>query len=250
MATSITALSVTEAYAALTVLTFNQLHTAFVTSVETYCNTQLRLNLVQLALDVFGNEYSFNDDGIQTLATEFWDTAAQLGYHETVTGSWTFSSATTFNAKITNTSNITSNQQKCKGYINAAAQSVADTTPTALLLDGEAYDVGSMHSVSLNTSRITIPEGGDGTYIFNAQATFAASNVGYRTLSIYKNGSVIAVVKNFAPHATEVTVLNVTVQDVGTATDFYEAYVYQSSGGVLDINAGISVSFFTCIKVC
>jgi len=59
MATSIIALDATENYASLTVLTQAQLNEE-VASIEDYINTQIRLNLTQLAIDVFTDSYVFS----------------------------------------------------------------------------------------------------------------------------------------------------------------------------------------------
>src|SRR6185436_11148478 len=44
---------------------------------------------------------------------------------------------------------------------NSTALTVTAGNTTALTLDSETFDVGAMHSTAVNTSRITIPTGGD-----------------------------------------------------------------------------------------
>jgi len=250
MTISISTLSVTEGYASLTVLTQAQLNLA-VSDTETYCNNKLRANLMQLAKDVMDNAtYTFNDDGNPHLANPLIDILAKLADNETVTGQWSFDGATTFNSTVTGGASAKATfpgQPRVKAYITTANQSIADTTLTALSLGAETYDVGDLHSNSTNPSRITVATGNTGLFVFNAQVVFAASNVGFRTLAIYKNGSKLCETKEFNPHATEQTTLNLNVHDVAAANDYYEAYVYQSSGGALD--AIHTVSFFSAIKV-
>lgn len=250
MAISISTLDVTEGYASLTVLTQAQLNFA-VSDTETYCNNKLRANLMQLAKDIMDNAtYTFNDDGNPHLATPLINLFATLADNETVTGQWSFNGATTFNSTVTGGASAKATfpgQPRVKAYVSTANQSLGDATLTAMSMTGETYDVGGLHDNATNPTRITAVSGASGLFIFNAQAVFAASNVGYRTLAIYKNGSKLCETKEFAPHATEQTTLNVNVHDVAAVNDYYEAFVYQSSGGALDLVH--TVSFFSAIKV-
>jgi len=250
MAITITALDVTEGYASLTVLTQAQLNLA-VNDTETYCNTQLRYNLMQLAKDTMDNAtYTFNDDGDASLATPLWDLCAQLADNETVTGQWIFSDSATFNSTMVGGAShiaTSAGQPRVKAYMNAADQVIPDITATALAFTAETYDVGALHSNALNTSRITVVAANVGVYIFNAQAVFAADATGLRTLMIYKNNAKICEVKEFNPEAAEETTLNVSFQDECITDDYYEAFVYQSSGGNLSVMQ--TVSFFSAIKV-
>ncbi len=250
MAISITTLSVTEGYASLTVLTQAQLNLA-VSDTETYCNVKLRYNLMQLAKDIMDNAtYTFNDDGNPHLVTPLIHLCAKLADNETITGQWTFSDVVTFTSRISGGANTivsVTGQPRCRAYVSTANQSLADTTLTAMSMTAESYDVGDLHSNATNPSRITVGSGKSGIYSFNAQATFAASNVGFRTLALYKNGSKVCETKEFSPHATEQTVLNIHYQDEVAVNDYYEAYVYQSSGGALDLVH--TVSFFAATKV-
>lgn len=250
MAITITSLNVTEGYAALTVLTQAQLNLA-VSDTETYCNVKLRLNIIQLAKDVMDNAtYTFNDDGNHFLATPLIDLMAQLAQNETVTGQWSFSGATTFNASITGGASSKATfpgQPRCRAYIPSANQTIAHATLTAMSMGAESYDVGNLHDNGVNPSRITVATGNTGLYIFNAQATFDANATGYRTLAIYKNGSKVCETKEFSPNAAQQTTLNLHYQDEAAVNDYYEAFVYQTSTGNLDLIH--TVSFFSAIKV-
>ena len=248
MATTITALDISETYSALTVLTQAELN-ATMESIETYSNTQLRLNLVQLAKDAFSDSYAFNDDGDQTEATDLKTAAVLLADDETVTGDWTFEGTVDLADKLVTTSTCTSTgQTKCRVYLTTANQTIANTTLTAIRYAAETYDTGVMHDTSTNPDRITIPAGAGGLYIFNAQVTFAADATGYREVHIYKNGSAMATVKEFNPHATELTIINISMQENASAADYFEVKVYQSSGGDLAVNKNERVTFFSTIK--
>jgi len=249
MTTSITPMNVTAAYQSLTILTYNQLHKELI-DIEAYVNTDVILNIVQVALDVFGDTYSLNSDGLQTRTNPIITDYALLSGAMVVTGNWTFSGNTNFSGKVNSTSTFSSTgQQKCKSYISAANQSIGNAALTALSFDSETYDTGAMHDTGINPNRITIPAAGDGIYILNTQVTFAASATGLRTISFYKNGSKIAEAKCFNPHATEQTVLNLFVQDQAVTTDYYEVQVYQDSTGALDVVKGENITYVSTIKV-
>lgn len=54
-----------------------------------------------------------------------------------------------------------------------------------VLFDTESFDVGSLHSTSLNTDRMTIST--SGLYYFSAVVSFAANATGYRRVQILDN---------------------------------------------------------------
>lgn len=248
---AIPVLDVTEPYAALTVLKQSQLNT-MVASVETYINTNVRLNLVQIGLDTFGVSYNYTNDGIASQVTPLITQAALLADNEIIQGSWTFNGpvALAATAPVTSASTFTSSgQTRCRPYLATANQTLADATSTALVLNNETYDVGSMHDNSVNPSRITIPTGGAGIYYFSAQATFTANATGRREIAIFKNGSKIAENKLFTNDAAQDTVLQVGAYDSANQNDYYEVFVYQNRGGTLDVKFGERVTFFSCQKL-
>ena len=118
---------------------------------------------------------------------------------------------------------------------NSTTQTLTTATQTALTLDSEDYDVGNMHSVSVNTSRMTIPAGGAGTYLINALSSYAANASGARVLSLYKNGSLLTKGASFTPinGASTLTGVAATAMAVLAAGDYIEAFGYQDTGGNL-----------------
>jgi hypothetical protein len=68
----------------------------------------------------------------------------------------------------------------------------ATYTPIAFGAGSEEFDDGAMHDVSTNNSRITIPAGLGGDYMFSANVIWAVVGTGtYREISFYKNGVII-----------------------------------------------------------
>jgi len=246
---TIPAFTPTENYLAFRILRQSQLN-ALAASVKTQFDTYTKLNFTQIGLDVFGNTYDYNNDGLQSVATPLIDLVGQLAENETVTGSWTFSGSTAFSSPVTSTSTFTSSgQMRSRAYVNPVAQVIPTAAITALNYAAETYDVGSMHDNTVNPSRITIPTGGSGIYIFHGQVNFAASAVGRRDVYIYKNGSKIATAIEFAPDAAVTSTVQINCHDSCSVNDFFEIKVFQDTGGNLDVNAGERTTFFSAIKV-
>jgi len=241
--------NITENYAAFQILRQSQLNTAM-DYIDTQFNTYTKLNFIQIGLDVFGNTYDYNNDGIATFATPLIDLVGKLADNETVTGDWTFEGAISFEDVVTSNSTFTSSgQMRCKAYLDTAAQSISNNTNTGINFNNEVYDVGSMHDNAVNNNRITIPANGAGLYSFSAQVTFEASLTGRREVSIYKNGAVLATSRLINNAGGFQAVLNVAVQDQSSANDYYEVIVFQDTGGALNVIQGSAVTFFNCMKV-
>jgi hypothetical protein len=78
----------------------------------------------------------------------------------------------------------------CK-LIRTTGQTIANNTATALQFDSESYDTDAFHSNVTNNSRITIPSGKAGKYLFVGNCfidTGATSTVGRMESVLYKNG--------------------------------------------------------------
>lgn len=124
-------------------------------------------------------------------------------------------------------------------------QSIANNTDTAITFPTELIDTDGFHDTVTNTSRITIPAGKGGKYLFNSIYYFDANANGFRFSVFRKNGSNIS---GFAAlpgsSATVVGLTNSIVLDL-VATDYVEMFVKQTSGGSL--NNSTQFSFFSAI---
>lgn len=122
----------------------------------------------------------------------------------------------------------------------ASAQSISNTTWTAVSWDTELWDTDSMWSSTPNPTRLTI--GTTGLYCVNANVTFTntASGIG-RIVGIRTNGTTV----NAVQYQYQLGVGFLAVNHVQaildlTATDYLEVIVYQDSGGALNLNADAS----------
>lgn len=219
------------------------------TSIQTYIDTNVRLNFNQLIADLFASGYEYDNDGNANYVTPLEDLMSKKATDETISGAKTFTATTTFQSTVTSNSTFSSSgQHRCRVFI-AANQSIATATASAITFTTEAFDAAGLFTPS--ASRITIPDGGDGAYRFGAQINFAANATGVRRLMLYKNGAEVARANTSSPDGTEETFLQIEYVDEAVATDYYEVYVYQTSGGNLDCNgnAGGTLTFFHAMKV-
>lgn len=137
-------------------------------------------------------------------------------------------------------------QPRAVAYHNAT-QSIADTTLTTVTLNSEDVDVGTLHDLVTNNSRITVPTGGDGFYLVRAHIPYAANATGYRYAAILKNGSVIEQCIYPGSDAADITSVECTYLGTLAAADYIEMQAKQHSGGALNVgsasrNAAVSLS--------
>jgi hypothetical protein len=133
----------------------------------------------------------------------------------------------------------------CALYMDAN-QTLTNNTVTNLTWGAENFDTDSFHSTVTNTSRITIPSGKDGKYLFAWSVAYFANATGIRETALRKNGTSITY-QDF-PVSSNGSETNMTATFIANAvaTDYFELAGYQNSGGNLDVRSGISRSFFHC----
>jgi len=123
----------------------------------------------------------------------------------------------------------------------SAAQTISNATDTAITWNSEQFDTDAFHSTSTNTSRITIPAGKAGKYLFTARILWATNASGSRELKFFKNGSE----QFWSPSALAATQTGTQYSTIWNAAvaDYYEVYFWQNSGGNLDSIGGLSAEF-------
>ena len=136
-------------------------------------------------------------------------------------------------------------QPRCSVY-NSGAQSHNSTgNVLALTFDTEHHDTGAMHSTVSNTSRLTVPTGGDGLYLITFATSFAANVTGQRQLSIYKNGTSVT-----GGPAYKAAGLSASFEQTGAvsavlvlvAGDYVEGMAFQDSGGNLNLTSNYAAA--------
>lgn len=132
---------------------------------------------------------------------------------------------------------------RCFVYNSTNISITTSGTPQAITFDTEVEDTGAMHSTSVNTSRITVPTGGNGWYRFGGCVRFAASATGYRELKIRANGVTDLVIQR-APNsgATDDSRVAIHGEYPLVAGDYIELVATQNSGGALNATAVVPYS--------
>lgn len=120
----------------------------------------------------------------------------------------------------------------CRAY-RSTNQTIASLTDTALTFDANAYDNGSLHSTSSNTSRITIAVAG--LYHFQFWAQWATNNAGSRWCYFRPNGSGSFGYCSFPFRANGGHGMNIGADYYMNVGDYVEVVVGQDTGGNLDI---------------
>jgi hypothetical protein len=106
-----------------------------------------------------------------------------------------------------------------------------------LSFDSENFDTDGFHDNSTNNTRITIPAGKGGKYLFTYLVRFAGNNSGRRDLALQINGTQGANLMRVQMPSDSglATIYNASALLNLVAGDYVEAVVYQTSGGSLNV---------------
>lgn len=124
--------------------------------------------------------------------------------------------------------------------------SIPNAAWTAVPFTTERWDTANLHDNVTNPSRITIPVGGDGKYLFEASVDYANNNTGQRSAALYKNGAFFGYFGYGVSPAQGEIILTSTIIADAVAGDYFELAVYQTSGVALNALAGTTGTSFAC----
>ena len=128
--------------------------------------------------------------------------------------------------------------------VKSTSQSIANNTETAVTFDTEDFDTNGFHDNATNNSRITIPSGYAGKYLFTYMVTFVSNSTGIRYLGIRKNGTVVKYPAENSAIATDSTPLSFSVILNLAVGDYVDIVAYQNSGGSLNLTGAGANSYF------
>jgi hypothetical protein len=125
---------------------------------------------------------------------------------------------------------------------HSAGPSVANNTNTAIAMDTESFDTDSIHSTSVNNTRLTIPSGLDGLWAVGYQYFTGQASGAFATWVGVNGGTRIAWVQTVA------TVVNSHLNSSSAfypmvAGDYFELYMFQNSGASVG-TGGSSTAFW------
>lgn len=118
---------------------------------------------------------------------------------------------------------------------NSAVQSLANATETALTFDTDTLNVGALHNTGLNSSRMTVPTGGDGLYVLIGWGAPQSAASGNAYVYLRKNGTTALGTASRWTLINGSTAPNFTLALAAlVATDYVEVLGFQNSGGALN----------------
>lgn len=128
----------------------------------------------------------------------------------------------------------------------SAVQSIPNATYPVVTWNTESYDTDGFHDNSTNTSRLTIPSGKAGKYLFVLKTTFnSSSNTGARILYFFKNGAEVNESEFSLSTRGNLQMCLTSVQNASVG-DYFEMIVFQTSGGAIDLDKTAFYSEFSC----
>jgi len=114
-----------------------------------------------------------------------------------------------------------------------ANQNISHATTTVITFDAEDFDTNTFHDNSTNNTRITIPSGKGGKYLFTATGHWGDNTTGSRQMYFRKNGSDIVAFNIWGSDGAVGFSLPQVVALV--ATDYIELVVFQDSTTTLAV---------------
>jgi hypothetical protein len=118
---------------------------------------------------------------------------------------------------------------------NSGFQTINNVTETTLSWDTEFWDVGGFHSTTTNISRITIPTGLGGKYLFNGNFAYPSNATGQRYAAFKVNGSGPFYIASTGANGTYSSFLNFSIIASANAGDYFEFITFQNSGSTLSL---------------
>lgn len=133
----------------------------------------------------------------------------------------------------------------CSAVRTTDQTGIVSGAPTAISFTGtDEFDTDAFHDPSTNASRITIPSGKGGKYVFSSSIIWDTDGTGLRRIQLRKNGATIL----WTAILPAIGASNYTYNAIASgpidmaATDYMEVIVLQSSGA----NRTVSGSVITC----
>jgi hypothetical protein len=146
---------------------------------------------------------------------------------------------------------INSSSQFGAGAFAGAVQALTSGLETKINLNSEIFDRGNCHDPAANNTRITVPVGGGGTWLFIGHVAFAANAVGERQAALVGNNVANIARQKVPACATGITVVEVMVLTTPVDLDYVELTGLQTSGGNLNTDVtGFGYTNLSGYKLC
>lgn len=125
---------------------------------------------------------------------------------------------------------------------NSTGQTIASTVDAAMTADTESFDNGSLHSTSVNTSRITIQT--TGRYMFLATVAWPVDVDGYRLLGFRVDGTTTYNVATVPAAPSLPTLISGAKMLALTAGQYVECMTRHTAGNNLSVELRELAAYF------
>lgn len=122
---------------------------------------------------------------------------------------------------------------RCRVYNSADISHTTSGAEQAVTFNSERFDTDTMHSTSVNTSRLTFTTAG--TYLIGATVEFASNATGHRALSLRVGGSTYVAAVKIPAISGATSQVTVMTAYAFTAGQYVELMAFQDSGGPLNL---------------
>ena len=133
----------------------------------------------------------------------------------------------------------------CRLY-SSASQNLTNNTATAINFDLENFDSDGFHSTTTNNTRITIPTGKAGKYLFTGHGEIQAGGGNMRYSIVRKNGTTNVDISTAPANASARANVIVTAIADCAVGDYFELLLQQDSGGTIVTYSDTSSTSFGC----
>jgi hypothetical protein len=118
-------------------------------------------------------------------------------------------------------------------YVTGATVTPANNTLTTVPFNAESFDTNAFHDNVTNNSRITVPAGKAGYYMFTASGQYNNNTNGRREMYMAKNGT-LQISSDISPSGGAYPTPLLALPIYLAVSDYVEVKLYQSSGAGLD----------------
>jgi hypothetical protein len=118
-------------------------------------------------------------------------------------------------------------------YVTGATVTPANNTLTTVPFNAESFDTNAFHDNATNNSRITVPAGKAGYYMFTASGQYNNNTNGRREMYMAKNGT-LQISSDISPSGGTYPTPLLALPIYLAVSDYVEVKLYQSSGAGLD----------------
>lgn len=138
---------------------------------------------------------------------------------------------------------IATDSPACRAYNSANISHASSGVEQVVTCNSERFDNATIHSTSSNTSRLTVPSGAGGKYIFGGGLAWASSASGtYRQSIIKLNAATYIGIQTLAPSASHFSSATIAGVYALAAADYIELWGNQDSGGALNMTVNANYS--------